>query len=215
MGHKQREQRTDVGNWGNKPVIEIRQVPNPCLTDELIDAIDKGEVSVPKHIGAAINLSSLIGALARIKGRTKAQTEAAVHYRHSWESGMIGGARAIDYASPRVDTSRKAVSVLLDYGMADRFDYSRAVRRVGMLNARLIELVVCEGRSIREVAVMLGHGDSRAKREALRKRLLASLDMLDAEFGGGGRRRVRHDGDRPTDTSTDVVIERRKATTEA
>ncbi|CAN0571919.1 unnamed protein product, partial [Laminaria digitata] len=75
------------------PVIEIRRVPNPHMTDELIEAIDSGEVKLDKHVGAAVNLTSLIGGLARIKGYTKAQAEAAAQYRRSWEGGLIGGAR--------------------------------------------------------------------------------------------------------------------------
>lgn len=206
------KRKTQRAATPNAPVIEIRHVPNPSWTDELIDAIDSGELDIPKTIGAAVNLTGLIGGLARVRGRSKAQTEAAAMYRRSWEGGQIGAARAIDYAMPRVDSSMKSVTVLLEHGAAERWDYSRAVRRIGMLNARLVELVVCEGCSLREVASMLGYGDSRSKRGALKVRLLSALDTLAGEFGvTATRRRIRHDGARPVDTSTDVLIERRKA----
>lgn len=217
MGHKQRPATAKTASaCGHAPVIEIRHVPNPSWTDELIEAIDKGEVHVPKHIGAAVNLSGLIGALARIKGRTKAQSEAAAHFRRSWEGGLIGGARAIDYAVPRVDTSIQGGDTALEFGAAARFDYSRAVQKLGILNARLVELVVCEGYSVRQVAEKLGYGDSRSKREALVKRLLKALDTLAGEFGILGlRHRLRHEGERPCDASADVVIERRKVASAA
>lgn len=197
----------------NAPVLEVRRVPNPSFGQELLDAIDRGEITnIPRHIDAPHNLTLLVGALARMKGVGRAQLEAAAHYRSSWEGGLIGGARAIDYGVPRVDTSLKSVSVLLEHGAAERFDYSRAVQRLGMLNARLLELVVCEGRSVREVAAKLGYGDSRSKREELRKRLLQALDLLVREFGiGGAGRRIRGEGDRPAVSDCDVAIQRKRA----
>src|SRR5688500_15729280 len=109
------------------PVIELRKVPNPMLTEELIEAIDSGEVHVPKFVGAAVNLNVLIGGFARVGGRTKARTEAAAMYRASWEDGQIGGARAIDYAVPRVDTSVVSAGAVLEGGAGARVHYSRAV----------------------------------------------------------------------------------------
>lgn len=193
------------------PVFEARKVPNPNLEEELAAAGDDAaaRARVPRVVGAVTNRTTQIGGLARVRGRTKAQCEAAEHYRLLWERSLIGGAKAIDYAEPRVQTSIGSSTAVTDMGEDARLAYERARARVGDA-ARLIELIVCNACSLREVAALWGFGQSTEKREGLRGQLLEALNVLVAHFrigGAGGRLRVV--GDRPMDTSTQVVIERK------
>lgn len=174
----------------DKPLYQVRKVPNPELDDERLDPRERARVA--RMIDAPLNVTTQVGGFARVKGRTKAQTEAVARYRQLWENSIIGGAKAIDYAQARVDTSMGPVTAVLDRGIDAREAYAQAVRCLGLIASRLLELVVCEGRSVREVTAMMGHrGDCRWQRELIRRQLLEAADKLVEHFRIGGPRRSR------------------------
>lgn len=168
--------------------LETVDLPNPMLTDGLAEAIESGEVKLPATVPVAVNMRSLIGGFARVAGRSEAQTAAAARYRWLWERSRIGGARATDYGQVRVDTSGASQDLVLEIGETARRRYQEAVRLLGMRRSRLVELVVCEEMSIREVARLLtGSQTGEAGRRQLTRMLVESIDALVPLFGLDGR----------------------------
>jgi hypothetical protein len=94
-------QKMDAFEQSARIVIEQRMIENPHTTDALVDAaLERGEEEAG-WIPAYVNLVTMIGGLARIKGLTEVQKAAAARYRSLQERAQIGTARATDYAAVR------------------------------------------------------------------------------------------------------------------
>lgn len=94
-------------------------------------------------VSAAMNMVEYIGGLARLKGASEMQIMAAAKYRMTYERAQIGGARAIDYAAVKVDTSGPRDDALSGRVADDLERYKQAVRYIGMIDSALVERVVC------------------------------------------------------------------------
>jgi hypothetical protein len=159
----------------------------------------------PGYQYAGINLSESIGGFARVTGRTSAQTEAATEFRKLADQAQLGGARAIDYTAVKVDTSGQTASAVADSGADARSRYHLARKALGLNTRRLAvaELLIVVGLTVSEAAVRLGHGNSGSGRKKTSTLALEAATVLAIHFGfqAGGRRRVRFDGEQPTDAS--------------
>lgn len=125
-----------------------------------------------------IRLSTRIGGLARVDGVTEFQMLAAARFRSFWDQAQIGGARAIDYTVPRVDTSGSSQASVMNMAEDALAEYSKIVQGLGMLKANLVQMVVCEDMSIRAVARKLGRGDGGRASVQLRDELMLAVDDL-------------------------------------
>jgi hypothetical protein len=178
------KQRERLGKMKMEPAGEIRariivsrMVLDPAISDaeyyhlrRTRSGPDVGKVK------ATVNLVELIGGLARIKGRSALQEEAAARYRRLWDQAQIGSTRATDYTRVRVDISGSGADVL-EFGEWARAEYGEAVRYLGMGRSSLIERVVVHDQSLRQVA---GAGGKAAGN--VRQQLLEVLDDLAVHF---------------------------------
>jgi hypothetical protein len=179
-------------------IVEERMVENPMTTDGLVDAaIQRGEER-PRWTAVLVNAATTMGGMARIKGLGDAQKAAVSRYRSLYDRAQIGGARATDYAAVRVDVSGSGHDVGED-GASARREYLLARRAVGPFQASLLDRVICEDASLRELARALGEPNGGSGTMRVRKRLLQALDELVLYFGPGARRRILGGGARAED----------------
>jgi hypothetical protein len=104
-----------------KPTEELR--PDPLLTDA--EYFHQRRVKPGKDVGKApvlVNKLELIGGLARLGGVKEWQEAAAAKYRLLHERSQIGGAKAIDYAAVKVDTSGPSEDAVFIVGANARAD---------------------------------------------------------------------------------------------
>jgi hypothetical protein len=156
--------------------IERRLVPDPMMTDA--EYFEQRRTRSGPHVGkvsAEINMIELIGGLARIRDRSEVQEAAAAKFRLLHERAQLGGARSIDYAAVRVDTS--GAGDVVEFGEAARRDYADAVRHLGMIRSSLVERVVVYDMSLRDIAGQGGRSKAKAK-----KGLQEALDDLAVHF---------------------------------
>ncbi len=159
----------------------------------------------PGYQPAGINLSEAIGGFARVSGRSEAQTEAAMTFRQLADQAQLGGARAVDYTSAKVDTSGPTASAVAENGADARAQYHAARKKLGLETRRLavFDLLVVEGFTVSAIAIRLGLGKTGRARKAVSTIALEGASVLAMHFGfqAGGRRSVRFDGDQPEDAS--------------
>ena len=219
-----------IGQETLAPVIKRRLVENPLRTaatyeHELLQAAD-GEAAAPKDaaevvvwqdgegnvvagmIEADVNLTTMIGGLARIRGRSEAQILAAAKFRGLFDRAQIGAARAIDYTAVRVDVSGSPDNSVAETGEMARRKYSEAVQCLGMVQSSILEKVVCYDVSLRDIARGLGEGEGGQARERTKKRVLAAVDIIVEHFGyvgtAPGKTRMRSEGQAPSTFTGDV-----------
>lgn len=196
------ELRAIVDEGEGHKVLKPALVPNPMITQGLLDAVESGEVATPhdRSSGVMRNEVVLVGGLARVRGRTEAQFLAAARYCHLYETSLIGPLRATDYAQLRVDST----SLRQDYGTASQDDARRdldvARKALGARAASIVDQIVVHGQSVRGLADKLKLGQGGQARRRLEKELLDALDVLAAVFGmlpkDKGRNRSWSDGPR-------------------
>ena len=179
-------------------VLGEREIENPLATDALVDAaIEDGEER-PRWMSRIVNRATLIGGLARMKGLTPVQLAAGEWWRSKSDSSLIGGARAIDYEAVRVDVSGGGKDVVEDGAMARR-DLAIARRHLGPFHSSLLDRVICEENSVRDVARADGAAGGSGRLLTTR-RVIAALDALVGHLAKG-RRGLRVDGDAAHDWS--------------
>ncbi len=157
--------------------VSHRLVPDPSMSDA--EYFEQRRTKSGPNVGkvmVAVNLGEMIGGLARLE-HSDLQAEAAMKYRNLFDRAQIGGARAIDYAAAKVDTSGPSDLAVFEVGAAARNDYSVTVRHLGLVRSSLVERVVCHDMSISSIA---GRG-MRARRRVTAD-LLAILDDLAVHF---------------------------------
>jgi len=195
--------------------IERVQVENPLSSEEqVLHEIATGGVGRSDLIDVDKNMAILIGGLFRVKSRSEIQTLAAARYRDVYERSQLGGAKAIDYSVTRVDTSGSAHASMSEMGEEARRLYGNAVAALGMFKSSLIERVVCDGMSIRELARRIEGNEGDAARTRITGHLLLALDEAAELLGvGQGRRRgkMRREGARPTDWQGTGVVQQANA----
>ncbi len=175
----------DKGNGAGKRALTFRLVPNPMITQGLLDAVASGELETKHEASqtAALNETLLVGGLARVKGRTEAQFLAAARYCHLYERSQIGGARATDYTQVRVDTSGPRQDQVTGRQDDDRAELDLARKAMGERATSIVDQVVVYGASIRSLAEKMGHGSGGQGRRRAERELLDALDVLVDCFG--------------------------------
>lgn len=159
-------------------IIETRLRPDPYLTDAEFYARRQRQLGpAAGYVPVRVNLSEAIGGLARIR-HSQSQEEAAAKFRGLWERAQIGGARAIDYAAVKVDTSGPSTTIVTDHGLAARRGYTAAVRHLGIASSSLVERVVIYDMPISRIA-----GIGARARARTTDALLVALDDLAVHFG--------------------------------
>lgn len=190
-----------------KQVIGKRRVDDPSVSMSQFYA-DKARFPDARDLGktkADVNMVLLIGGLARMR-RSEAQTEAAARYRSLHESAALGMSKAIDYTQARVDTSGVSANSITVNGLDARRKYRDAMQVIGMIGARVVELVVVNDMSISDAALRMGQGKGGAARERTRALLFRAIDLLIGHFnieevrGAGAKLAGWQDGSRQTFT---------------
>lgn len=172
-----RRKEADMGVMGVRHVVQ-RMVPDPSMSDA--EFHHQRQVKPGPNVGkveAQVNLVELIGGLARIPDREPVQEEAAARYRKLWDRAQIGGARAIDYAQARVDTSGPSEAAVWEIGEDARREFAAVQRTLGMVRCNLLDRVIVHDESLRSIAGKGGRAVG-AKREEL----MAALDELAVHF---------------------------------
>lgn len=169
---------------GVRHVVE-RLVPDPSMSDAEFYHLRRvrGGDGVGK-VAVAVNLVELIGGLARIESRTVVQEEAAARYRKLWDSAQLGGARAVDYAKARVDTSGSSEEAVFEIGEAARREMARLRGELGAGASRLLDRVIIHDESLRAVAGKGARGRARVQCE-----LMDALDLVADHFRLGKPKR--------------------------
>ncbi len=171
------------------PMVEDRYVPDPSMSRaELLHQIQQNpERRWVGHVKREVSMTTLIGGLARVKGRTEAQNKGAEHFRRVAEQSMLGGAKALDYARPAVDTSGQSADAIAEANADSRREYDNASRRLDKCGLRVVaELMIVKGQSAREVAETLGVGNGGTARDKITTMVLRAADELADEFGYSG-----------------------------
>jgi|GEM_PF-4781576 len=178
------ELRAIVDEGEGQKVLRPALVPNPMITQGLLDAVENGEVETQHDRGMGVmrNEVVLVGGLARVKGKTEPQFLAAARYCYLFETSQIGPLRATDYTELRVDTS----GIRQDYVSARQDDARRDLEAARQkLSARAVSIVdqiVVHGQSVRGLAEKLKMGQGGQARRRLERELLEALDVLAGHF---------------------------------
>lgn len=159
------------------PIISTRMRPDPYLTDAEFYVRRRTKSGPYAGMTAVqVNLSETIGGLARLD-HNDAQEAAAQRFKAIWEAALIGGAKAVDYAAVKVDTSGPRGDAVVEAGIHARMRYQDAVKFLGIIRSNLVERVVVHDVPISRIA---GKGSrARAKTTA---DLLSALDDLAKHF---------------------------------
>jgi hypothetical protein len=204
MREGQLQRIVDRGPPTREAIMRVA-VENPLRADGQVEAELAGGGPVSAFVEVDVRLATRIGGLARIKGLTDVQLQAAARFRSIWEQAQLGGARAIDYERVRVDTSGGGQAAVLASGEAARQEYSRLVQALGMIRSNLVQRVVCEEMSVRQLGAVLGRGGGKS-RLALAGEVLDVVDDLARLLHVGPaqpRPRIRGSGARAGDWSAD------------
>lgn len=161
----------------NKQIIEHRLIPDPSISDA--EYYHQRQIKSGPHVGkvsAPFNMLELIGGLARLKGASEMQIMAAAMYRKTFDRAQIGGARAVDYAAVKVDTSGPGGDPLAGRAVEALERYKRAVRHLGMVRSSLVERIVCHDQNLTH------RGMGARARENAKAELFEALDDLAFHF---------------------------------
>lgn len=161
---------------GNR-IIEHRLIPDPSMTDA--EYWHQRQIKSGPNVGktvVAMSMTEYIGGLARLKGASEMQIMAAAKYRMAFERAQIGGARAVDYAAVKVDTSGPNSDPLPARQVEALDRYKQAVRHIGMLRSALVERVICHDQSLTH------RGMGARARERAKTELFSALDDLAVHF---------------------------------
>lgn len=157
--------------------VEFRMVPDPSMTDA--EYFHQRQIKSGPNVGkvaVATNMLEYVGGLARLKGASEIQIMAAAKYRQAFDRAQIGGARAMDYAAVKVDTSGPIGDPLAGRVVDALEAYKQAVRCLGMVRSSLVERVICHDQSLTHRS-MGARARARAKND-----LFNALDELAEHF---------------------------------
>jgi hypothetical protein len=164
-------------------IVEHRLIPDPSMSDA--EYFHQRQTKSGPNVGkvtAAFSMIEYIGGLARLKGASEMQIMAAARYRMAYDRAQIGGARAVDYAAVKVDTSGPSGDPLAGRVADALQQYKEAVRCLGMIRSNLVERVVCHDQSLTH------RGMGARARERAKEELFAALDDLAVHFKLATRR---------------------------
>lgn len=158
-------------------ISDTRWIQDPAISDA--EYFHQRQTKSGPYVGkvsVATNMVEYIGGLARLKGASEMQIMAAAKYRNAYDRAQIGGARAVDYAAVKVDTSGPREDALAGRQVDALEAYKDAVRCLGMLRSSYVERVIVHDQPL----TRRGMG-SRA-RDRAKSELFAALDDLAVHF---------------------------------
>jgi hypothetical protein len=160
-----------------KRIVQHRMVQDPAISDA--EYYHQRQTKAGPHVGkvaVAMNMVEYVGGLSRLAGASEMQITAAAKYRLVYDRAQIGGAKAVDYAAVKVDTSGPSGDPLAGK-VADALEaYKKAVRFLGMERSALVERVVCHDQPLTSRG-MGARARGRAKDE-----FFLALDELAVHF---------------------------------
>jgi len=179
-----------------QPVIQRRRVLDPLMSRaELLHQLDQHpDARWTGYIRADVNLTELIGGLARVREKTEAQIQGAAHFRNVAERATIGAARAIDYSLPTVDSSGPVESREIMATEEARRQLMSAVTRLGGAGSRLhvvAEQVIVHGLSVAQAAESIAGKSGGAARRRITSDVLQAATILAEAFGFAADRTSR------------------------
>lgn len=158
-------------------VVEHRLVPDPAMSPA--EYFHQRQVKSGPNVGKVyvqMNMVELVGGLCRLKGASEMQIMAAAKYRNAFDRAQIGGARAVDYAAVKVDTSGPGADPLTGRQVDALDAYKQAVRCLGMVRSAFVERVICHDQSLTH------RGMGARARAAAKDELFMCLDDLAVHF---------------------------------
>ncbi len=207
--HRQGQAPKTHKSQHRKPILQTRTIEDPMLTvaeklHRIEEDASKPRRDQPGYLSAVVNVEVQIGGLARVRGLTEPQREGAKDFKSAADHAQIGGSRAIDYESPRVDVSGARADLVEEIGADARATYTAARKALGegTLLLRVAEKVIVEGKSITECAEYLGMGTGGQARRTVTRHARAAASVLARHFGHDRRNqhaklRGELDGERP------------------
>jgi hypothetical protein len=180
----------------NAPVVSRRWVPDPMMTKaNLLE--QQARFPEARWIGwtkSDVNLQSLVGGFARVREKTEAQIQGAAEFRNVAERAIIGGAKAIDYAVTRVDSSGPVENREIVSTEDARRKLMGAVTRLGGAGSRLhivAEKIIVHGMTIAQAAESIAGSSGGAARKRITEDVLSAATILAEEFGFASDRSSR------------------------
>jgi hypothetical protein len=158
-------------------IADTRWIQDPAISDA--EYFHQRQTKSGPYVGkvsVSTNMVEYIGGLARLKGASEMQIMAAAKYRMAFDRAQIGGARAVDYAAVKVDTSGPREDALGARQVDALEAYKNAVRCLGMLRSSYVERVIVHDQPLTR------RGMGARARDRAKTELLAALDDLAVHF---------------------------------
>lgn len=179
-----------------QPVIQRRRVLDPLMSRaELLHQLTQHpDARWTGYIRADVNLTELIGGLARVREKTEAQVQGAAKFRNVAERAIIGGAKAIDYEVVRVDSSGPAENREIVTTEDARRQFMGAVTRLGGAGSHLhlvAEKIIVHGMTITQAAESIIGKSGGAARRRVTDDVLEAATILAEQFGFAADRTSR------------------------
>lgn len=209
----------------NTPIIGEAIVPEPHMARELLlarmeEASEAGDdphdvLHRDAYRGALVNLRDQLGGFATLD-LDEFQRRGVAEFRQTGEEGQLGGAKAIDYAVTRVDSS--LVNTVTEAGAVARAEHRSAIdmlkaprdgeddkdRKPGLVRAAVAERLAVLGHSLRDVSIAIGMGSGGQGRQRTKAIAMGVATDLARHFGfyRGRRSAIRGEGSRPTNVAS-------------
>jgi len=172
-----------------------RYVPDPTMaqSEKIIQMETLDRKKRAAQVCVEVKMSTLIGGLSRLGKLRDEHKQAAARLKTLHEQAQLGGARAVDYAAVKVDTSGFSENNVGEIGEKARREYKIATDALGSSKAEILERVVIFGETVSQIAHGRGHGAGGAARGKVTTEVIDAVDDLARHFGlyaGAGRGRV-------------------------
>lgn len=154
-----------------------RLIPDPSMSPA--EYFHQRLVRSGPNVGKVVtmyNMREYVGGLANLKDASEMQIMAAAKYRNIYDRAQIGGARAMDYAAVKVDTSGPSGDGMRDATIDAVDEYQAATQFLGMVKSSVIERVIVHDQSL------TFRGMAARARERAKVELFAALDDLAVHF---------------------------------
>ena len=179
-----------------QPVIQRRRVLDPLMSRaELLHQLAQHpDARWTGYIRADVNLTELIGGLARVREKTEAQVQGAARFRSVAERAIIGGAKAINYEAVRVDSTGPVENREIVATEDARRQFRSAVTRLGGPGSRLhlvAEKIIVHGMTVTQAAESIAGKAGGATRKRITDDVLLAATILAEEFGFASDRTSR------------------------
>ena len=178
------------------PMSVTRYVPDPSIakSEKIIQMATLDQKRRAAQVQVEVKMSTLIGGLSRLGKVRDEHKQAAARLKTLHEQAQLGGARAVDYAAVKVDTSGSGENNIGEIGEQARRDYKIATDALGSAKTEIVERIVIFGETVSQIAKGRGIGNGGAARAKVTTEVVDAVDDLAHHFGlyaGAGRGKVR------------------------